>query len=99
MDWSCEAIDADIDRLLDNRRGFSKLRLQSINEFLTHAIGETVYPQLCIYVGGSYGRLEASCYSDLDLFLIEDDSREPGALQNIDRIVIMAHVIEASRGL
>jgi hypothetical protein len=43
------------------------------------------FSRFSIYVTGSYGRLEASQRSDLDLFFILDDSR-PTKIRNVDRL-------------
>ncbi len=51
--------------------------------------------KLCIYTTGSYGRLEASEYSDIDLFFIDTD--DESSTSNIDRILIIAEMIGLCR--
>ncbi len=51
--------------------------------------------KLCIYTTGSYGRLEASKHSDIDLFFIDTSNDEP--ISNIDGILIISEIIKLCR--
>lgn len=52
---------------------------------------------LCIYTTGSYGRLEASRNSDLDLFFLDSNENRPTC--NIDKTLINAEVIKICRNM
>lgn len=52
---------------------------------------------LCVYATGSFGRLEASIYSDLDLFLIHEERTDP--LSKIGARLLTADLIRATREL
>ena len=58
----------------------------------------------CVYATGSYGRAEASKFSDLDLFIlgkndgiVGPDGREGNLLKRLDEICIKADLIEITR--
>jgi UTP:GlnB (protein PII) uridylyltransferase len=60
----------------------------------------------CVYATGSFGRCEASQYSDLDLFILGKSDAKPGRdgkkeslLSRLDEILIKADLIEATREL
>lgn len=52
----------------------------------------------CVYITGSFGRGEASKYSDLDLFIVGLGKRKR-ALPRLEEICIKADLIKASRDL
>lgn len=54
----------------------------------------------CVYVTGSFGRGEASEFSDLDLFIVgkpDPDNRNGRALRKLDEICIKAELIQTAR--
>lgn len=58
----------------------------------------------CVYVTGSFGRLEASPHSDLDLFILgkvdgikNREGKEGRLLKRLDEICIKADLIELTR--
>ena len=60
----------------------------------------------CVYATGSFGRCEASPFSDLDLFIVGKrdgkpgrDGKEGSLLRKLDEICIKADLIEATRAL
>jgi len=53
----------------------------------------------CVYATGSFGRGEASRYSDLDLFIVGKGSRKEPALSRLDEILVKADLIETSKAL
>jgi hypothetical protein len=60
----------------------------------------------CVYATGSFGRLEASSHSDLDLFIVglsrdDQDSgqKKESRLSRLDEIVVKADLIQAVRNL
>ena len=88
------------DRRFETSARISKLRDQ-LNDAETLAKGKA-----CVYATGSFGRHEASRYSDLDLFIVGKKDGEPGVdgegrslLKRLDEICIKADLIEATRNL
>jgi hypothetical protein len=75
----------------------STYSLERIEEFNTHlSTSKELQRQTdyCIYTTGSYGRLEASIYSDLDLFFLIDDKTK---FSKISKTLIDADIIRACR--
>jgi predicted nucleotidyltransferase len=90
---------------LSNRRSQTVERLRSLREKLKSA--EAIAAgKACVYATGSFGRGEASAYSDLDLFIVGKSNGTPGPngkqgslLKRLDDIRIKADLIEATREL
>ena len=85
--------------LLSFRREYAARRL---NELRSSIETSAVLPQmqgLCIYVTGSFGRLEASAHSDLDLFFINEGSSENSRIPRITKTLLDADLINAARTL
>lgn len=81
---------------LKNRRKIVNSRLGNLTKKLGKA-RNLAEGKACVYLIGSYGRGEASEYSDLDLFIVGDGTKEERALTNLDEILIKAELIEATR--
>ena len=81
---------------LERHEIYSKVRLDEISMRIS-SIGQLENNDLCIYTTGSYGRLEASVNSDLDLFFIDASQENP--TNNIDKILINAEVIKICRNM
>jgi hypothetical protein len=75
---------------------YSQIRLKEISTRVKD-IPELKENSLCIYTTGSYGRLEASENSDLDLFFLDSDSQK--ITSNIDKTLINADVIKICRSM
>jgi hypothetical protein len=93
-------------RELDSRRDYSIKRIQYLRKALAEA--SKFASNACVYVTGSLGRVEASVYSDLDVFIAgksetivqEDGSSkfgEKNLLSHLDEICIQAELIKVSR--
>lgn len=88
---------------LFNRRAQTEERINTLREKLK--IAESIAAgKACVYATGSYGRGEASKYSDLDLFIVGKKNGKPGQdgkegslLSRLDDIRIKADLIEATR--
>jgi len=90
---------------LADRRALSTKRIKELREFLKDA-EVLAGTKACVYATGSLGRLEASTYSDLDLFIVGKangrkgpDGKEGSQLNRLDEICIKADLIEATRKL
>jgi Nucleotidyltransferase domain len=59
-----------------------------------------VEAKACVYATGSFGRLEASQHSDLDLFIVgKKDGKRGSLLKRLDEICLKADLIEVTREL
>jgi predicted nucleotidyltransferase len=90
---------------LSNRRLQTEARLKTLREKLK-AAEEIAAAKACVYATGSFGRGEASEFSDLDLFIVGKkigkpslDGKEGSLLRGLDEILIKADLIEATREL
>lgn len=85
--------------VLERRRTITRERSSKIQSLLKQS-AEIAGGKGCIYVTGSFGRGEASEFSDLDLFIlgrtVHDGNR---ALRHLDEICITAELVHATREL
>ncbi len=79
---------------IGERRRACEQRLATLRARLTVLPSLAEAGTLCIYATGSYGRLEASVHSDLDLFLLHTG---PGAYPRLAEILVEADLIRVSR--
>ncbi len=56
-------------------------------------------PDLCIYATGSYGRLDASAASDIDLFFLHSGGEKRDAIPRLDKIRLDARILETAENL
>lgn len=89
----------EYESLLRCRRRYANSRLQEISSEISTFRTLDELPNLCIYVTGSYGRLEASCLSDLDLFLVDKDASSNNPISKINKTLLDAELIGATRKL
>ena len=85
--------------LLSDRANYSLERVESFRKRIATINSDVDISNLCVYVTGSYGRREASEYSDLDLFFIHLGSERSHAISNIDKALIDSCLIRSSREL
>jgi hypothetical protein len=86
--------------LLNERRTAAQERVESLRERLQEKSETRAKDKACVYITGSFGRLEGSRHSDLDLFIVgKSDSNGERLLKSLDEICIKADLIEASRAL
>jgi len=91
---------------LAGRRADSATRLKEFQEKLKQA-NEIAKGKACVYVTGSFGRSEASTFSDLDLFIagrsvdvsIDGGVEERRELRKLDEICLKAELIDGTRSL
>ena len=86
-------------REITKRAEFSRSRLELIRDRITKLDVLSELPRLCIYVTGSFGRLEASEHSDLDVFFIHEGSCVRDAVPRIRKILLDADLIRAAQDL
>ncbi|VVM17491.1 hypothetical protein BSPWISOXPB_6882 [uncultured Gammaproteobacteria bacterium] len=75
---------------LAEHKEFSEDRIKKIKDAIKE-IPELIKNKLCIFVTGSYGRLEASKYSDIDLFFLDTQTNRPTS--NIDTVLITQRLL------
>ncbi len=80
---------------VDNKK-FSEDKIKELQNAIKK-IPELKNNELCIFVTGSYGRLEASKHSDIDLFFLDTNKDNPTS--NIDLVLINAEIIKLCRSL
>jgi predicted nucleotidyltransferase len=86
------------DLIISARRSETESRFQKIKGLLGDA-AKLANGKACVYVTGSFGRSEASPFSDLDLFIVGRTIGGRRALGNLDEICIKADLVEATRKL
>jgi hypothetical protein len=84
---------------LADRRFYTESRIETLQGKLQEAEAIAV-GKACVYATGSFGRLEASAHSDLDLFIVgKSDDSNHSLLKKLDEICIKADLIEVTREL
>lgn len=78
----------------EERAAFSSQRLTELCEKLRN-VEDILGDRACIYTIGSYGRVEASQHSDLDVFVIIDETKS--SMSKLDITLAVAELIKASR--
>lgn len=85
-------------RILERRRTDTSSRLDEIKRNLTNS-SELASGKACVYATGSFGRGEASPFSDLDLFIVSKSKGRERYLKRLDEICIKADLIEVTQKL
>ncbi len=86
-------------RILYSRKQQSTLRIEKLCSAVSKAKEIKADPNLCIYATGSFGRLEASKYSDLDLFFIHLGSEDKNKVSKVNKTLVDAAIIRTARDL
>ena len=86
-------------KIISLRQSFAESRIQELKSSVNklHALNDI--PKLCIYLTGSFARLEASQHSDVDLFFIHPGSSKSGPISRINKILLDSELIKLSREL
>jgi hypothetical protein len=92
-------MSVDLGPVLEDRRDFSRLRLDAIRASLTkRGAGEILGASGLVYATGSMARGDASSHSDLDAFILSHESDGKRALTNLDSIRLKSALIDVVRG-
>lgn len=93
---------------IDSRRTYTTARLEDLTSQLSES-KKLAGDVACLCATGSYGRLEASSYSDLDIFIVGLNKRSDGGddlsktleseLSRLNEICIKADLIAAARSI
>ena len=89
----------DQDMVISERRKVSEGRLEEIRTRINSIEILKILPGLCIYVNGSFVRLEASEFSDIDLFFINKGSNEENKVPRLRNFVLDAELIRIIQDL
>ena len=92
--------------VLNNRRELSEARIEKLRQKLGLA-KDLCADHACVYATGSYGRVEASRFSDLDLSILSQEiakgtpekPRYEASLGNLKQISVKAELIRAIHDL
>ena len=85
--------------LVEARKAWSENKVDQFRQAVLALSAVTDHDDLCIYVTGSFGRLEASLHSDLDLFFVKDNIVAEGGMSRIDQIMMDAALISTCRSM
>jgi predicted nucleotidyltransferase len=83
-----------MDSLIASRAQHSRSKLDELARRLAKIPEPATYPGLTIYAVGSYGRQEASKYSDLDLFFLTTTPKTEIVDPNTRRLRLFGQIIE-----
>ena len=83
--------------LIRLRKAYATKRLDKLRAQIANLQSPRKFSDLCIYVTGSYGRLEASRYSDLDIFLVSKGNLGENPVSAIDKTLLDADLIRVAR--
>lgn len=86
-------ISKDNSELFLSRKKYSEGKLESLASSLSKRQNIAKIDGLSIFVAGSYGRLEASKYSDIDLFFILDKKRDEVEEFYVPQIRMLSDII------
>ena len=79
--------------LINKRRRWSENRVNAFKKAVAALPEVNAHADLCIYVTGSFGRLEASELSDLDLFFIKGGDKDNAPMPRINKTLMDAALI------
>jgi hypothetical protein len=90
-------------REIKKRREFTTSRVIELRAKLAET-ENLISGRACVYATGSFGRLEASTHSDLDLFIVGKyqngkDGKKESMLSRLSEICVKADLIKATRAL
>ncbi len=80
-----------------SRASQSEARLLRLTKKVSKKIEMPNGENLCVYITGSFGRAEASKFSDLDIFFLHNGSEKSSGISNIDKSLLDASVIKVCR--
>jgi len=83
----------------EQRREYSEKRIATFAEKIKECEALQKQTGLSVYIAGSYGRGEASEYSDLDLFFIHDKSYQAEPVSDYDLTLIRADFHRAAQDM
>lgn len=85
--------------IIQTRKDRSIKAISDISLAISRDVDLPDIQDLCIYITGSYGRLEAHEYSDLDLFFVSKSGSSMHPIPKVDKALSDSVVIKACRSL
>src|SRR5688572_12681224 len=89
----------NIPPIFERRSAYSRIRLDELANRVGKAPQATCFSNLTIFTAGSYGRLEASEHSDIDLFFVYDGSRHDLKRPRTDELRLFGMLIELAESM
>lgn len=83
-----------VNDIFDQRSEYSLNRIGELKEAITGLTAPIDLPDLTIFTVGSYGRLEASSHSDIDLFFVYGQSENSKAERRTNELRLFGRLIE-----
>lgn len=80
--------------LISKRMQYSQTKLNKFTRDIVKANHTRRFSNLTIYTAGSYGRLEASEHSDIDLFIVIDAKRNQLDEIRVPEIRLLSEIID-----
>lgn len=84
----------DVNDIFERRSEYSLQRVNQLKEAITGLAAPIDLPDLTIFTVGSYGRLEASSHSDIDLFFVYGQSDDSKAQRRTNELRLFGRLIE-----
>jgi predicted nucleotidyltransferase len=89
-------LPSEINGIFTGRRSFSEGRIVGLKANLENSDRIKSFPQLSIFIAGSYGRQEASSYSDIDLFFVSNLNAQERQGLNLKQISMLSATIDVA---
>lgn len=83
-----------MDEIFALRSSYSLERINQLKDAITGLAAPIELPDLTIFTVGSYGRLEASTHSDIDLFFVYGQSEDSKAQRRTNELRLFGRLIE-----
>lgn len=100
MDFINTGLPASTQKLFDLRAAHSETKIDDLRSSFAKSGEISGFPHVAIYCAGSYARLEASSFSDIDLFFVSQrDKEEYTDGYNVPMIRMMSNVIRIGDSL
>lgn len=80
--------------IFEERSAYSRQRIGLLKDAISGLAGPIDLPDLTIFTVGSYGRLEASAHSDIDLFFVYGQSDDTKAERRTNELRLFGRLIE-----
>ena len=87
------------EQFLESRQEYAQTRLTEVRKAFDEKLDRSRADDLCVYVTGSYARMEAAPSSDLDLFFVCSGSEDGEKLSVVESSLLNSSVINVCRQL
>src|SRR5690606_19508850 len=94
-----KAVTVDTRDVIAERKKYSDERLAALKQEVHEKAELRNAEELCIYVTGSFGRGEASEFSDLDLFFVHSGAAAKHPVTKIDKAILDASLIKIAEAM